>query len=259
MKKTDFTFLPEKKQLLYEHMARSYRLQERRTEIPWTPFKEKLIESKIALISVCGAYLKDQKPFTGTEEDHNFSFREIDNDFDREELEFFPIDWEDSEVKEDINVILPVDRLVLLQKEGLIGKINDTFFSFSGANSKPAILSKSVKILVEKIKEADCHGALIIPCSAKTAEIACIIANQIESNQISTSLLSPFYEQALILSPPRCAFINFPFGRILGKAKHVTLHTAILRDTLRRFEKAKVPGEVLSLNFIWSYGKIPNW
>jgi hypothetical protein len=63
----------------------------------------------------------------------------------------------------------------------------------------------------------------------------------------------------MILAPPRSAFINFPFGRILGKANHVTLHTAILRDTLRLFEKAKIPGEIFNLNFIWSCGKVPNW
>jgi len=37
------------------------------------------------------------------------------------------------------------------------------------------------------------------------------------------------------------------------------LHTAILRDTLRLFEKAKTPGEVICLSYIWSFGTVPNW
>lgn len=259
MKKTDFSFLPERKQLLYEQMARSYRIRERQKNTDWIPFKEKLIESKIALISVCGAYLKDDEPFTADESNLNYYYREIDINFNRKDLKFFPIDWETSEVKEDFNVVLPIDRLILLQKEGLIGKISDYLYSFSGANSNSGLLAKSVKQVAKELKQAECQGVLIIPCSARTAETACLIASQIEAAQISTALLTPFYEQALILSPPRCAFINFPFGRIIGKANHVILHTAVIRKTLNLFEKSKVVGEVLNLNFIWSYGKIQDW
>lgn len=259
MKKTDFSFLPEKKQLHYEQMARSYRIDARQRNITWTNFEGKLIESKIALISVCGAYLKSEKVFTREPGEQNYAYQSIDNNFDRDDLEFMALDWEASEAALDINVVLPIDRLVLLQKEGLIGKINDNLFSFSGVNENRDLLDKSVKKLIKELKKEECHGALIIPCSAKTAETACLIASQIEGSKISTALLTPFYEQALIMSPPRCAFINFPFGRVLGKANHVTLHTAILRDTLRLFEKAKVPGDILNLNFIWSYDRIPNW
>ncbi|MBU0713522.1 hypothetical protein KJ762_08380 [bacterium] len=259
MKKTDFSFLPDKKQLHYEQMARSYRINERQKNTAWTNFEGKLIESKIALISVCGAYLKSEKAFTGGANEQNYAYQPIDINFDRDDLEFMALDWETSEVALDINVVLPIDRLVLLQKEGLIGKINDNLFSFSGVNENRDLLDKSIKKLIKELKKEECHGALIIPCSAKTAETACLIASQVEAAKISTALLTPFYEQALIMSPPRCAFINFPFGRVLGKSKHVTLHTAILRDTLRLFEKAKVPGDILNLNFIWSYEKIPNW
>jgi len=259
MKKTDFSFLPEKKQLFYEQMARSYRIKERQRNTPWTNFKEKLIESKIALISVCGAHLKSEKAFTREPNDQNYTCQFIDINFDRDDLAFMALDWQTSEVEKDINVVLPIDRLVLLQKEGLIGKINEYLFSFSGANEHRNLLDKSINKLVKQLMKDECDGALIIPCSAKTAETACLIASYLETSNMSTALLTPFYEQALIMSPPRCAFINFPFGRILGKANHVTLHTAILRDTLRLFEKAKVPGEILNMNFIWSYDKIPNW
>jgi len=259
MKKTDFSFLPEKKQLLYEQLARSYRIKERQKNILWTPFEGKLIDSKIALISVAGAYLKGGKTFTKDSSNQNYNYLAIDINFNRDNLEFMALDWETSEADKDFNVVLPIERLVLLQKEGLIGKVNENLFSFSGTNDNRDLLSKSIKKLSKQMEKEECRGALIIPCSAKTAETACLIANQLEACNLSTVLLTPFYEQALVMSPPRCAFINFPFGRILGNAEHITLHTAILRDTLRLFEKAKIPGEILSLNFIWSHGKVPNW
>jgi hypothetical protein len=259
MRRTDFSYLPKQKELLYDQLSRSYRLQTRPKVINWTPFGEKLLDSKIALISVCGAYLKGQQPFTSEEGESDYTYRALDINFARDELNFFALDWEPGEAREDFNVILPIDRLVLLQKEGMIGKVNEYLYSFSGANSRADLLARSVKKLIKELKDLECNGALPIPCSAKTAETACLIANQIEAEKTPTALLTPLYEQAMILAPPRSAFINFPFGRILGKANHVTLHTAILRDTLRLFEKAKIPGEIFNLNFIWSCGKVPNW
>lgn len=259
MRKTDFSFLPEKKRFYYEQLARSYRERERPENIVWTPFEKKLIDSKIAIISIAGAYLKKQKPFTKEDKEQNYKYRELDTNVSSDELKFFALDWETGEIEEDFNVVLPVERLVLLQKEGLIGKIHDKVFSFSGLGVREEWLSKSIKQLVRALKDGECEGAIIIPCSAKTSEIGLKMANRIEKAGVSTAVITPFYEQALVSSPPRCAFINFPFGRILGKADHVTLHTAILRDTLRLFEKAKTPGEILCLNYIWSYGEIPSW
>ncbi len=225
----------------------------------WVPFDKKLLESKIAFISVAGAYLKDQKPFAATEADSDYDFRTINIDFNPEELQFQPIDWEPSEVREDFNTVFPIERLILLQKEGLIGKLHDEIYSFSGYNAKRELLLKNVDKIARKLSSETTDGALIIPTSCMSSETACIIALRLEAKGISSVVLSHFYEQALILSPPRCAFIDFPFGRTLGKAKHITLHTAILRDTLRLFERAKSPGAVLSLNFIWSYEDVPDW
>jgi len=257
MKKTDFSYLSERKKILYEQMARSYRSQDRQKHIDWVPFKERLIDSRITLISVAGAYTSDQKPFTAEGKEQDYEPREINLGATKENLNFTSLDWEQSEVKKDFNVVLPIERLVLLQKEGMIGKINEPVYSFSGHNANKKFLMKYVSHTAEKIKASESNGVLIVPCSPRTSETACLIASEIERRGVSTVMLTLFYEQALIMAPPRCAFVNFPFGRPFGKADHVTLHTAVLRDTLRLLEKTKIPGEVLSLNFVWSFGEIP--
>ncbi len=259
MRRTDFSFLPDRKRLLYEQIARSYRLQERRKNPPFVPFEKRLLESKIAVVSVTGAYLKDQKGFTSKESEQDYRFREIPLAFKHEDLDFFAIDWEPTEARKDHNVVLPVDRLILLQKEGLIGKIHETIYSFAGFNRYQKMLTKSIDRLYEALKSAEVDGALILPCSYRTGDTACQIALQLEQHGIPTVTQMPFYEQALMSGPPRSTFINFPFGRVFGRADHVVLHTAVLRDTLRLFEKAKIPGEVICLSFVWSFGKIPNW
>jgi len=257
MRKTDFSFFPRTKKYVYEQMARNYRETEPHKKVPWTPFDEKLLESKIALISVAGAYEKNMEPFTNKEKNSDYEYREIDIKTSVEDLEFMSLDWNADEVKKDMNVIIPSEHLVLLHKEGIIGQMNDVIYSFVGYHEKKSYLEKSVDKVIKSLKENENHGALIIPASPMTAEAACIIAKQIEESGVSTVLLSPFYEQALVHAPPRCAFVNFPFGRLFGPAKKLTLQTAILRDLLRLFEKAKIPGEILNMNFIWSFGEVP--
>lgn len=259
MRKTDFSFLPERKQLLYEQMARTYRTQERQKNTPFSRFEMRLLESKIAVVSIVGAYLADQKPFSGKGSEDDYHHRPLTIGFKREEVRFFPLDWEPSEANEDFNVVLPIERLILLQKEGFIGKIHETVYSFAGYNSNQRNLQRSTDKIITEMKKAAVNGCLILPCSAQTAETACTIANQIEKKEIPTVVLTPFYEQALVLAPPRSAFINFPFGRTFGQANHVTLQTAILRDTLRLFERVKTPAEIINLSFVWTFGSIPKW
>lgn len=259
MRETNFSFLPNSKKLIYGQIARSYREREPQIGSAWTPFTKRLIKSKIALISVVGGYLKSQKPFTKKGKISDYEFREINTNFDKKHLRFFPLDWEPSEAKKDFNVVLPIERLVLLQKEGMIDKIDDTVYSFSGHNENRELIKKSIDKLIQLLKKSEVDGTLIVPTSAKTGETSGIIASQIEKKGISTVTLSLFYEQALFLSPPRCAFINFPFGRTFGTANQITLHMAILRDALRLFEKVKSPNSLITFNYIWPNGTIPNW
>ncbi len=257
MRKTDFNFLNPTKRLMYEQLSRSYKMKEPLKTTSWTPFPNKLLESTITLVTVAGAYLNNQEPFTNEGKKSDYKFREIPLNFDPADLRFFAPDWNIDEAKEDYNVVFPLGRLILLQKEGKIGKLTDNSYSFSGICDDEKMFTSSVKSLVNKLQENKSEGALIIPTSYMTGEAACKMAAIIEKNKISTAVLSPFYEQTAFFAPPRSAFINFPFGRLLGKANHITLQTAILRDVLRLFEKSKNPGEILNLNYIWSFEEVP--
>lgn len=256
MRKTEFSFYSRIKRYTYEQMARNYREETPQKDIPWAPFEEKLLDSKIALISVGGVTPKDEEPFGEKDKKENYGPREVSIKSKTGDVQFTAIDWDPSEAEKDINTIFPSEHLVLLQKEGIIGKLNKVAYSFSGFHDKEPAFQDATKETIQNLKDNENQGALIIPVSPLTSEAACKLAKEIEKAGISTILLTPFYEQALIYSPPRCAFVNFPFGRIFGPAKKVTLQTAILRELLKLFEKLKIPGEILNLNFIWSYGEV---
>ena len=237
-------------------MSRIYREKTPLKEIPWTPFEEKLLDSKIALITVGGITEKTDEPFGDKDKKENYGPKEINIKAQTEDLQYTAIDWNPEEAIKDANVIFPAQHLVLHQKEGVIGKLNDIAYSFSGFHEKESVLKEGVAKVITALKNNENQGVLIIPISPMSSEAACQIARQIEENGVSTVLLTPFYEQALIYSPPRCAFINFPFGRVLGAANKVTLQTAVLRELLKLFEKLKIPGEILNLNFIWPFGEV---
>ncbi|MCF7741271.1 MAG: glycine/betaine/sarcosine/D-proline family reductase selenoprotein B [Candidatus Marinimicrobia bacterium] len=257
MKKTDFSFYKKGKQLYYEQLARAYRSKGLVKPEHWTPFKEDLEETRIAFISVAGAYTDDQEPFTeeGKKEDHQY--REVDAEYDKEKINFLGLDWDTTEAQKDPKVVFPVKNLVLLQKEGVIGYVHKTAYSFSGHDEDEKELDKSIKKMIEDLEENEIDAAIVIPASVQTGEVAWKISNQVEGASISTAMISMFYEQLLQKPAPRCAYVNFPFGRPFGPANSITLNTAILRDILRLFEKSKRPAQVMSLNYVWSWGKVP--
>ncbi len=256
MRKTDFSFYSRVKQYSYEQMARNFREKAPQRNIPWAPFEEKLIDSKIALISVAGATEQADTPFGTKDKKENYGPKEINIKTKSDNMQYTALDWDPGTAKTDANVVFPAEHLVLLQKEGVIGKLNKVAYSFSGFHEKKSVFQNSVKKVITDLKENENQGALIVPVSPLTSEAACKISRQIEKAGISTVLLTPFYEQALVYSPPRCAFINFPFGQVLGPANNITLQTAVLREILKLFEKLKIPGEILNLNFIWSFGEV---
>lgn len=257
MRKTDFSFYKKGKQLYYEQLARSFRSKELVKPNYWTPFEEDLEEARIAFISVAGAYTDDQEPFTeeGNKKDHQY--REIDADYDKDKINFLGLDWDTTEAEKDPNVVFPIKNVVLLQKEGVIGYVHKTVYSFSGHFEDESEVDKSIKDMIEKLKEDELDAAVVVPASVQTGEVAWEICNQVEGAEISTALISMFYEQLLHKPAPRCAYVNFPFGRPFGPANSITLNTAILRDILRLLEKTKRPAQIMNLNYVWSWGKAP--
>jgi len=256
MKKTDFSFYDKGKQLYYEQLARSFRGRELQKPDYWMPFEKDIEEAKIAFVSVAEAYLDDQEPFTEEGKDSDYDFRKIDSDYEEEDLNFLGSDWDTSEAEEDPNVIFPIKNLVLLQKEGVIGEVDNTVYSFSGHHEDAEALQESIETVIEELKEKEVDAAIVVPASVDTCEVAWEVCNELEGSEISTAMLHVFYEQLLNKPAPRTAYINFPFGRPFGPADSRMLNTAILRDILRLFEKNKRPARILSLNYIWSWGDV---
>jgi D-proline reductase (dithiol) PrdB len=100
---------------------------------PWTPFRKRLSEARIVLITTGGAYVKtSQPPFKVEDSAADASFREIPTATPREAIGVSHTHYDTSGAQADINVIFPYERLKEMAAEGVIGSLAEPFYGFMG-------------------------------------------------------------------------------------------------------------------------------
>jgi D-proline reductase (dithiol) PrdB len=116
---------------LVERWARRHRFVE--TEgIPWAPMQRPLQETVIALVTTAGVHLKTQPPFDMDDPNGDPSYRVIPSDAKKEELVITHNYYDHTAADQDLNVVLPLDRLKELKVEGRIGGIAPFVYGFMG-------------------------------------------------------------------------------------------------------------------------------
>jgi len=99
---------------------------------PLTPLPRPLRTSRVALVTTAGLHLPQQEPFDMTDKHGDPSYREIPSSIEVGELtithDYFP----KADALADPNLVLPVEPLRQLAREGTIGAIAPRFFSFMG-------------------------------------------------------------------------------------------------------------------------------
>lgn len=78
-----------------------------------------------------------------------------------------------------------------------------------------------------------------------------LVARVLEEAGFSTIVLSPTWEFHRVVGIPRSAAIEYPYGRPVGQVGDKRGQREVLLMTLSVLEKAKRPGEVWHLPFVW--------
>ena len=122
-------------------------------DIPWTPYNGEPSEQTFALVTSGGLYLKDSQPAFDTESIHGDpSFREIPKTVRQEDIGIAHAHYDHSLAEQDINIIFPLQRLIELEKEGIIGKVTDTHYSFSYVNDVVSPGHETMPKIISRIK-----------------------------------------------------------------------------------------------------------
>ena len=97
--------------------------------IPWATLSRPLAQTKFALVTTGGVFMEDGQPFS---ERGDATFREIPSDVTQDHLRIWHPGYDHGPAEKDINCIFPVDRFPELQREGAIGVLAKTYYSFMG-------------------------------------------------------------------------------------------------------------------------------
>ncbi len=132
--------------------------------VPWTPYTGRPSEQTIALVTTGGLYLKDRQPPFDTESIHGDpSFREIPRTVQQEELGIAHAHFDHSLAEQDINVILPIQRFIELEKEGVVGKLADTHYSFSYVNDVVPLVTETVPEVLRHLESEGVDVLFLVP------------------------------------------------------------------------------------------------
>jgi len=106
-------------------------------EIPWTPLKKPVSRTMFSLMTSAGINLKADQPFDMEREKRepfwgDPTHREIPRDTSQDQIDANHLHVDTSFIKDDINVILPITRFAEFEREGFIGSLAPTCYSFYG-------------------------------------------------------------------------------------------------------------------------------
>jgi D-proline reductase (dithiol) PrdB len=129
---------------------------------PWTPFTKDLATCRVALISSSGTYIKDKQPPFGRIK-NDLTFRQIPKDIDVRELSIAH-NFLQPDAEEDINCTFPIERMRELEKEGFIGELAPTVYTFMGRIFRRSkLIGEMAPWLIEQLRQERVDAALLVP------------------------------------------------------------------------------------------------
>jgi D-proline reductase (dithiol) PrdB len=138
-------------------------------EIPWTPLSRPLEESTVALISSAGLALKTDRPFDQEGEKQNPwwgdpSYRILPRTATGEDVKLYHLHIHPRVAEQDLNTILPMQRLLELEDRGEIGRSAAHHYSFMGYILQPQVLlQESTPAMIRHMKRDGVNVVVLVP------------------------------------------------------------------------------------------------
>lgn len=218
----------------------------------WNEFKKPLKDSRVTLISSSGAYLEGQKPFDPWAV-NDFSIRLIDVDAPKESMHIAHNYFDHRDAVKDINVVLPLDRLKELEKEGVIGELAPHAITLGMGRmyKRSQLMDQTVSDIIAVLEKEETDVVFLIPCCPLDHQSTALIARRLDEEGYPTMYLGACLDIMERVNPSRAAFINYPLGRNCGPAHDQNLQMEILKETLSRLEKMSADDGIAMLEYQW--------
>ncbi len=137
--------------------------------IPWTVWRKSLAECAVALISSGGVVLKTDPPFDQEGERRNPwwgdpSYRILPKTATEKDVCVCHLHIDPRFAMQDLNCIFPLQRLLELESEHVIGYSAPRHYSFMGYTLQPRVLiEESTPAIIQHLQQDRVDVALLIP------------------------------------------------------------------------------------------------
>ncbi len=210
---------------------------------PFTPLQRALPMLNLGLISSAGAYIDGTDSFDLTAKDGDVSFREFPIEVEAEDFLYAAKGYDAAAVREDRNVLIPIERLREYEANGVIGMLNNVWWSISPWTPNAALVaSEMAPQIADRLASYEVRAALLVPASRLCHQTLGIVARAIEERGIPTMLISVDRSVTDKIRPPRTAYYTGEFGAVAGKPNWKQYQLRVLDEALRWIETFDQPG-----------------
>ena len=210
---------------------------------PFAPMRRALPMLNLALISSAGAYIDGTSAFDVETRDGDASYKEIPIEVEAEDLRYAARGYDTTAVMQDRNVQIPVERLLEYQANGVIGKLNNVWWSLNGWIPNARLVAEQLAPqLAERVARYEVQAALLVPASRLCHQTLGILARALEKANVPTMLLSVDREMTDLVRPPRTAYYAGELGAVVGRPNWKQYQLRVLDESLRWIETFDQPG-----------------
>ena len=133
-------------------------------DTPWAPFSGKASDHTFGLIASGGLYMRGKQDPFETESIHGDpSFREIPKGVKQKEIGIAHPFYDHCFVEKDINCIFPIDHFIELEKEGIIGGVAKTHYSFTYLNNIVPLVEQAAPEIIKRLKHEGVDALFLVP------------------------------------------------------------------------------------------------
>jgi D-proline reductase (dithiol) PrdB len=122
-----------------------------------------LRERRVALISTAGLHRRGDRPFNGGAGATEYRVIPADTTAGELVMSHISVNFDRSGFRQDLNVVLPLDRLKELAADGTIGSVADFHYSFMGAPWPSTKFEPKARELAELLRRDRVDAAVLIP------------------------------------------------------------------------------------------------
>jgi D-proline reductase (dithiol) PrdB len=128
-------------------------------KIPWTPLRRPLAEATVAIVATGGVHCCADRPFNLKTD---ASFRAIPRSATTEDLCISHDRYDRRDAERDLNLVFPLERLLELDAEGVIGRVAEAHYGFGHTDDPQELVAPGRKV-ADLLAEAHVDLVLLVP------------------------------------------------------------------------------------------------